>query len=283
MRRIALPPAGAPVTAVSLPHDLAAPAGRAALLRVMDLNCWEMYREIARQCAGAELFETAAIHLAYGPRGTAFHNAVMVREPIDAAAVLAAAERFYRPRRAPWSIWIRDHADRGLETALLQRGLTPFVTMPGMALLRDPGTVCAPPELAIRACRDEAGRDAFRHVSAAAYATYGAPPEYAADAFARLESVCAPHVQGFVGWQAGEPVAAAAVYVTHGVAGIGWVGCVPAARGRRYAEAVTWAALREGLRRGATLANLQASVMGRAVYERMGFVTPTAYRVLVPA
>ena len=258
-----------------------APVGRAALLRAMDLNCWEMYRDIARQCAGAELFETAACHLAYGPRGTAFHNAVMVREAIDAEALLATVERFYRPRRAPCSIWLRAHADEALETALLGRGFTHFLTMPGMALLGDPGTHCEPPGLEIRPCIDDAGRDAYRQVSADAYATYGAPPAYAADAFARLESVRAPHVQGFVGWADGAPVAAAAVYVTHGAAGIGWVGCVPHARGRRYAEAVTWAAIREGYRRGASFANLQASPMGRGVYERMGFATPTEYRVLV--
>jgi hypothetical protein len=46
-------------------------------------------------------------------------------------------------------------------------------------------------------------------------------------------------------------VAAAAVYLTHGVAGIGWVGTLSAHRGHRYAEAVTWAAVREGFRRGA--------------------------------
>ncbi|MDX2169601.1 MAG: hypothetical protein SF182_21205 [Deltaproteobacteria bacterium] len=261
--------------------DLASPGGRAALLRAMDLNCWEMYRDIARLCSGAELFETAGCHLTYGPRGTAFHNALMVREPLAVDALLAIAERFYRPRRAPYSIWLRAHADEGLESLLLDRGFSLFLTMPGMALLVDPGTICAPPDLAIRACVDDAGRDAYRHVSAAAYATYGAPPAYAADAFARLESVCAPHIQGFVGWCGGAPVAAAAVYVTHGVAGIGWVGCVPEARGRRFAEAVTWAAIREGLRRGAGFASLQASPMGRGVYERMGFITPTEYRVLV--
>lgn len=254
---------------------------RAALLRAMDLNCWEMFRDIARLCSGAELFETAQYHLAYGPRGTAFHNAVMVREPIAAEELIAAAERFYRPRAAPYSIWLRAHADAALEAPLLARGFSLFLTMPGMALLADPGTVCAPPGLEIRACTDDAGRDAYRQVSADAYATYGAPPEYADDAFARLESVCAPHIQGFVGWADRTPVAAAAVYVTHGVAGIGWVGCIPAARGRRYAEAVTWAAIRAGLRRGASFANLQASPMGRAVYERMGFITPTEYRVFV--
>ena len=66
-------------------------------------------------------------------------------------------------------------------------------------------------------------------------------------------------------------------------AGIGWVGTVPEQRGHGYAEAVTWAAVREGFRRGAAFANLQASPMGRPIYERMGFITPTEYRVLFGA
>jgi predicted acetyltransferase len=71
------------------------------------------------------------------------------------------------------------------------------------------------------------------------------------------------------------------VYLTHGVAGIAWVGTIPECRNRGFGEAVTWAAVREGLRRGACFANLQASPMGRPIYERMGFITPTSYRVMV--
>lgn len=251
-----------------------------ALLRAMDLNCWELYREIARTGRGNEVLDTDRLTMIWGPRATAFHNAVMVRAPLGPSDLLAAVRAFYAPRGGPHSIWLRAHADAALEHPLRAQGYVPFTVMPGMVLRADPGTRCAPPGLTIAPARDDAGRDAYRHVSAEAYATYGAPRDYAADAFAALESVCAPHVQGFVGYAGNVPVAAAALYLTHGVAGIGWVGCVPAARGRRYAEAVTWAAVREGFRRGATFANLQASPMGRPVYERMGFDTLTEYRVL---
>jgi GNAT superfamily N-acetyltransferase len=152
-----------------------------------------------------------------------------------------------------------------------------------MALPGDPGTTCQPEGLAIRRVATDEGRRDFLHVTAEAYAVYQHPRALAEDQFVALESVCAPHVQGFVGYAGTAPAAAAAVYLTHGVAGIGWVGVVPAHRGRRYAEAVTWAAVREGFRRGGAFASLQASPMGRPVYERMGFVTPSEYRVLVGA
>jgi ketosteroid isomerase-like protein len=256
------------------------PPTREALLRAMDLNCWEMFRDIVRLGRGGELFETAQFYLGYGPHGTLFHNMVMLRDRVDLDALFEQVRRFYGARQAPYSIWLRAHADQETEAALRARGFDLFTTMPGMALLGDPGTVCEPDGLSIRRVVDDAGRGDYLHVTAAAYATYGAPAEYADDAFAALESICAPHIHGFVGYVEDAPVAAAAVYLTHGVAGIGWVGTVPEHRQHGYAEAVTWRAIREGFRRGAAFANLQASPMGRPVYERMGFITPTEYRVL---
>jgi uncharacterized protein len=261
----------------------AVPADRAELLRRMDLNMWEMFRDTVRLGRGGELLDTPHFYMGASPRGTAFHNMVMVRDAVDADTIFAAARSFYLQRGMPFSIWTRDHADAALATELRRRGFNEFINMPGMALLGDPGTQCGPAGLEIRAVTGDQGRRDFLHISAEAYATYGAPHEYAEDAFVSLESVCAPHVQGLVGYVDGKPVAAAAVYVTHGVAGIGWVGTVPEQRGHGFAEAVTWAAIREGFRRGGAFANLQASPMGRPIYERMGFITPTVYRVFVGA
>jgi len=39
--------------------------------------------------------------------------------------------------------------------------------------------------------------------------------------------------------------------------------------------------VREGRRRGARFSNLQASPLGASVYRRMGFTSPTEYRVFV--
>ena len=261
------------------PRTFATPPTRDDLLRAMDFNCWEMFRENARLGRGGELLETAAYYMAYAPRGTFFHNMVMLRDAVDLDQLAGSVKRFYLDRGSAFSIWTRAHADAAMEAALRARGFDLFTTMPGMALLGDPGTRCEPPGLEIRPVVDEAGRRDYLHITAAAYEIYGAPRDYAEDVFARLESVHAPHIQGFIGYVDGSPAAAAEVYVTHGVAGIGWVGTLPEYRRRGYGEAVTWAAIREGFRRGAGFANLQASPMGRPVYERMGFVTPTEYRV----
>jgi ketosteroid isomerase-like protein len=264
-----------------LARAFAVPADREELLRRMDLNMWEMFREIVRGAPDGEILDGPRFTMARSRLGTFFDNMVMVRAPVELDEVLAGVREFYVTRNLPFSIWTRAHADAALEGALEARGFTRPIQMPGMALLGDPGTLCAPPGLEIRPATDDAGRRDFLAVTAEAYAIYGRPRETTEWAFAALASVCAPHLQGFVGYLGEEPVAAAAVYVTHGVAGIGWVGTVTAHRGRRHAEAVTWAAVREGFRRGGAFANLQASPMGRPVYERMGFTTPTEYRVWV--
>jgi GNAT superfamily N-acetyltransferase len=259
------------------------PADRAQLLRLMDLNMWEMVREWTRLTRGAEMLETPALTLTASPRGAFFNNLALVRDAIAPDAVVAELDRFYGERGWPFALMLRGHADGALEAALVARGFNLIVSEPGMTLAADPGPRPVPAGLEITATTTDQGRRDFLHVSAESYATYEQPRDYTADAFATLASVCSPTVQGFVGSIGGAPVAAAALYLTHGVAGIGWVGTVPDARGRGYAEAVTWAAVREGFRRGGAFANLQASPMGKAVYERMGFATPTEYHLLVRA
>ncbi len=254
---------------------------RARLLRLMDLNMWEMVREFTRTGRNTEILETGELTMVAHPEGAFFNNVAFPRAEVDADTVLETIGAFYVQRSFPFAIALRAHADQALETALLARGLINPVHEPGMVLLADPGSVADCPGLVICPAVDDAGRDAYRHVSAEAYATYDQSRAYTADIFAQLDSVCAPTVQGFVGYAGSEPAAAAALYVSYGVAGIGWVGTVPAHRGRGYGEAVTWAVVREGFRRGAAFVNLQASPMGAPVYARMGFTTPTAYHLLV--
>jgi acetyltransferase (GNAT) family protein len=260
-----------------------APLSRDALLRLVDLNTWEMYREISRTARGSELFETPELTMVRRPYGTPWHNMVMVRDRIDAAVLLAAVARFYAGGR-PFSIWTRAHADAPLAATLRVRGFIDLVPMAGMVLFEDPGTRCAPPGLEIRPVTSEAERRDYVAVSIAAYVpTFQLERALVEDTLPTLASLSAPHVQGFVGYVGGVPVAAAGVWLSYGVAGINWVGTVPNHRGRRYAEALVWMAVREGFRRGGRFASLQPTHLGRPVYERMGFVAVAEYPVLATA
>jgi GNAT superfamily N-acetyltransferase len=76
----------------------------------------------------------------------------------------------------------------------------------------------------------------------------------------------------------GRAVATATASVSDGFVGVYVVATRPEARGRGYGEAVTWAAT---LCRPELPATLQASDMGKRVYERMGYRTVTDFTVWV--
>jgi ribosomal protein S18 acetylase RimI-like enzyme len=79
---------------------------------------------------------------------------------------------------------------------------------------------------------------------------------------------------GFIchtGWSSGKPVATSASYTSSGVTVIMGVSTIPEARGRGFGEAMTWAAVRDGIERRSRTISLQASPVGFPVYHRMGF------------
>ena len=77
-------------------------------------------------------------------------------------------------------------------------------------------------------------------------------------------------------------MAAAALFLGAGVAGIYNVCTVPEARGRGIGGAVTGAALREAASRGLRLAVLGSSEMGYPVYRRLGFHDVSRLRSYAP-
>jgi ribosomal protein S18 acetylase RimI-like enzyme len=85
-------------------------------------------------------------------------------------------------------------------------------------------------------------------------------------------------VELYVGLRNGQPAATSALVVTASIAGVYNVATVPDYRRRGIGEAMTWRCVSRGLELDCTLAVLQASEMGRPVYERMGFRTVAPYR-----
>jgi GNAT superfamily N-acetyltransferase len=85
----------------------------------------------------------------------------------------------------------------------------------------------------------------------------------------------------YVGYVDGQPVTSSSLLLSGQTAGVYWVGTIETHRKRGLGEAMTWHALREGARRGATVGILQASNMGKPIYERMGFHVVSPYRTFV--
>lgn len=80
-----------------------------------------------------------------------------------------------------------------------------------------------------------------------------------------------PDLTLFVAYVDNMPTAASMSYITQKVAGVYWVGTAKNFRGRGLGAAITWRAIYNGIEKGCTVASLQASDLGKPVYERMGF------------
>jgi GNAT superfamily N-acetyltransferase len=117
----------------------------------------------------------------------------------------------------------------------------------------------------------------FRTVSILSYETLGMPAWVGEQMFASPKRLLRPHIDMVVAYGEGRPVSAAMALYSHGIAGLYWVGTIPAWRGRGLGEACVSDVTNEALRRGARFVTLQASKFGAPLYRRMGFEEITRY------
>ena len=253
----------------------------ADLQELCDLNYAEAMRELTRRAGGVVHDEGGLLLYAGTHQLPVLVNAAMRTDTrVAPADVLARARAFFAPRGCGYTILIRAHADADLRAAAEQAGLVEFGNAPGMVLDHRLPDAQPPPGVTLRRVVDEEDRAAFADVQARAYPSLGMPAEVAPAVLNGLEVLCAPHIVTLLARLDGDPAAGAMVIVTHGVAGVYWVGTVPEARGRGLAELCTRAVGNAGLDLGARIAALQASPMGEPVYRRMGYVEVTRYPLL---
>jgi GNAT superfamily N-acetyltransferase len=201
-------------------------------------------------------------------------------DALDADEFVARAKSFFAKRGRGFSVWVRgdQEEDRDLLAAVEAAGLQFIYGMPEM-VLRAP--VEAPPLPAgaeIRKLTAVEQVDDYWEIAAASYASLGFPPEVFGS-YGNRSSLLAENVAAFLAYLDGEPVSIAMTILSHGVAGIYWVGSLERARGKGLGEATTAAATNAGFELGAGLASLQASPMGKPIYERMGYETLFEYRL----
>lgn len=77
----------------------------------------------------------------------------------------------------------------------------------------------------------------------------------------------------YLGLLDGKPASAVTIYESAGVSGVYFVATAPEARRRGLGIYTTWYSLKEAKKTGPSMAVLQASPMGKGVYEKIGFKT----------
>jgi GNAT superfamily N-acetyltransferase len=212
--------------------------------------------------------------------------AFRVDDGLDPEEFIERARAHFADRGRGFAVWARAGAaeDRGLIDAAERAGLQNVYAMPEM-ILESWAPEEAPPPAGVELRRVSSADDAAHYwrVATESYADIGFPPEIFAF-YENHEYLWADGAAAFLAHVDERPAGISMTIVSHGVAGIYWVGCAAEARGRGLGRTMTAAALDAGFAMGAASASLQASPMGESIYRRMGFETIYDYRLyLCPA
>lgn len=201
---------------------------------------------------------------------------------VDAGELVGRAQEFFAARGRGFSVWVRggQTEDRDLVTAAEAAGLQFVYEMPEMTLVKKLEPPELPPGVELRRLTAVDQAPDFWRVAIASYSDIGFPPEVFAG-YTNHAGLLAENVVAFLALLDGEPVGIAMTMVSHGVAGIYWVGSLEQARGKGIGRAVTVAATNAGFELGADVASLQASPMGKPIYEAMGYESAFEYQMLM--
>jgi ribosomal protein S18 acetylase RimI-like enzyme len=245
----------------------------AAAAAALDANFAELIRWYASR-PGGEVVEGGDITicstgLAFrsinGAVGTAFDSAV-------ADERIAEIGGWFGERGLPWR-WLVGPTTRpsNMGDRLVRAGFELVGDSAGMALdLAGFQAEPLPEGVEIVTVDDVAGLEAWAQIQRRALDLDATRTHAWRDAHDRALSADVP-LRDWIGYQDGTPVAAAALFIGAGVAGIYNVATVPEVRGRGIGRAVTAAALTEAVARGHRTAVLGASDLGYPVYRRLGF------------
>jgi len=196
----------------------------------------------------------------------------------DVEATAAAVRSYFADRRLPFQLTFRQLERQRIQKLEATGWQLKSDPTPGLILALPASIPARPSGLEIVEVRTTEQLVAFRE---AAFRGFGHPVA-AAHMFLNERLLALPQVRAYSGLVDGLVVATSVLVVTSSAAGIYWVATLEAHRRQGYGEALTWAAVAGGQEFRCAIASLQASKVGRRVYERMGFEHVLDYTHLLP-
>ena len=243
------------------------------LARLGDENLAAAWAALGRACGGPVEVADSLTLTATGLPIAFFNGAFLARRSADPSSAVRDALAFFDRQGVPFLMWVRDGVDDDLLAEGRGAGLRDAGRPPAMGLpvIPEPPCPLAGLELSVASTAEDV--QAHRNVLTAGF---GFTPDVAQQIIgdALLDH---PDVAIIVGRVDGQPVTTGLLMQTGQTAGVYNIATVAAHRGNRYGEAVTWAVIAEGARRGCTQSILQSSPMGYPLYQRMGFVDLGSY------
>jgi ribosomal protein S18 acetylase RimI-like enzyme len=251
------------------------------LIRLADLNFAECLREHTRWSARGVVDERGGtLRTMSGTRFPAgMFNAVfcLYETPSDPTAWLEEQLAHYAAAQRGCTIYTRDKVDQGLAEACTRAGLSAAGRSPVMVC---DGSVREPdpdPRLTLDFVQSADVLTSWIECQASAFTSLGMQEKAVLDLMPTPERMLGPHALYLLARYAGEPVGGAMALLSHGIAGLYWVGVRPELRSHGIGEALTATITNAALARGARAVVLQASHMGQPVYRSLGFREITNY------
>lgn len=248
------------------------------LARLEHENMVEAFALVGGEAPGALVTRAAGVALVATGLPLRMFNQVIVEGKSVPSEPIAAAVATTRARGDRFVVHLRSGTDDRYLPLMAELGLVPLSAgpwMPGMALhpLPTPRAAEPSPGHEIRHVTDGPGvRD---HVVTAA-AGFGMPVNWI-EAVMTEALAARPEAAVYVGYTDGRPVSTGLGFRTGRTIGVYNIATIESARRRGYGAAMTMRIVADGAADGCDVAILQATDMGRPIYERLGFRTVVEY------
>ena len=205
-------------------------------------------------------------------------NQVIVEGDEATPDALSAGVGAMRGRGEPFVMNLRVGTDDRFVGLMEQLGLVPLSEhpwLPGMALhpLPDGPAPIAAPDHEIRRVTDVAGLEDHIRTAVAGFDL----PEAIIRPVMATDLLDTEAATVYVGYTDGEPVTTGLGFRSGDTIGVYNIATLPSARKRGYGAAMTARIAADGAAAGCDVAILQATAMGRPVYERLGYRTVVEY------
>ncbi|MGO8989457.1 MAG: GNAT family N-acetyltransferase [bacterium] len=250
------------------------------LLQLADLNLAESHREISRWNPNTDMAEQGDILFVCGANtfpAVNFAMRVGRRQKLSPEKLISQAKEFFGKRKRSFTIIVRTHIDKDLLDQCKELKLYQISNLPGMfveGMLEDRPL---PDGATLRHVTNEVMVNDFAEVVALSYTALGLPEKVGRSVFSDPSAFLVPHLYGVVAYRDNKPASCALALMSHGIAGIYYVGTIEAARGIGLAEHCTRTVGNAAFKLGARCVILQASLYGEPVYKRMGYKEFTRY------
>ena len=252
------------------------------LLRELHHNYVETYRGVARSAPGGRVEYCGRLTLVRtGLKEAPFNPVFALERPGSVETLPEQIHHLYETDETPWMLVTTPSTAPALAPVIEELHLQRILVLPGMVRpLPLEASPSIPRDLAVQYLTSSRElREAATHWPA----EFGPIWEFFGGLLGTRESnpVALQGVGVYLGLVEGKPAATALRVTTHGVAGIYMVFTLEAFRHRGVGTALTWRAAQDSVEEGGSVTYLQASAMGRPLYEKLGYRAIEDYQIWV--